>query len=73
MNGDCVVLMRVVVIGMLIAIIASLGSALVYIFQDQGEARYRAVKALTLRVALSLTLFLILMGGQYFGLISQRL
>jgi len=66
-------LMRIIVVVMLLAIIVSLGSALLYIFRDQGEARYRAVKALTLRVALSLTLFLMLMGGHYFGLLSLPL
>jgi hypothetical protein len=30
------------------------------------------VKALTVRVALSVTLFLLLMAGYYFGIIPQR-
>lgn len=66
--------MRFIVIGLLVAIVISLGSALVFIFRDQGEDyKERGVKALTLRVALSVILFALLIGGQYFGWIGQRL
>lgn len=64
--------MRSVVILFLVAIVASLGSALIYVFRDRGQTR-RAVKALALRVGLSITLFALLMAGYYFGLIQQRL
>jgi hypothetical protein len=64
--------MRYVVIGMLVLIVASLGSALFFVFQDRSNSR-RAVKALALRVGLSLVLFLMLMAGFYFGLIPGRL
>jgi hypothetical protein len=64
--------MRYVVIGMLVLILASLGSALFFVFQDRSNSR-RAVKALALRVGLSLLLFLMLMAGYYFGLIPGRL
>jgi hypothetical protein len=64
--------MRYVVIGMLVLIVASLGSALFFVFQDRSGSR-RAVKALALRVGLSLALFLMLMAGFYFGLIPGRL
>jgi hypothetical protein len=64
--------MRYVVIGALILIVASLGSALFFVFQDRSGSR-RAVKALALRVGLSLALFLFLMIGFYFGLIPGRL
>ena len=37
---------------------------------DRGRSD-RAVRALTIRVALSITLFLILMGGKYFGLLPD--
>ena len=60
------------VIGALILIVASLGSALFFVFQDRSGSR-RAVKALALRVGLSLALFLFLMIGFYFGLIPGRL
>jgi RsiW-degrading membrane proteinase PrsW (M82 family) len=65
--------MRIVVILMLIAIIASLGSALVFVYRDRGQDKTRAVKALTLRVGLSLVLFLLLMAAYRFGWIGERL
>ncbi|HEY6821798.1 MAG TPA: twin transmembrane helix small protein [Burkholderiales bacterium] len=64
--------MRYVVIAVLIAIVASLGSALVFMYRDRGNSK-RMVKALALRVGLSVGLFLALMGAYYFGLIKERL
>jgi uncharacterized protein HemX len=64
--------MRYVVIGVLILIVLSLGSALFYVFQDRSDSN-RAVKALALRVGLSVALFLFLMISYYFGLIPGRL
>jgi uncharacterized RDD family membrane protein YckC len=64
--------MRYVVIAMLIAIVASLGSALWYMLRP-GKDPKRMVKALSVRVGLSVTLFLILMIGYYFGFITARL
>lgn len=60
------------VIAALLAIVASLGSALVFMLRDRSGST-RAVKALAVRVALSLALFLFLMAGYYFGLIPGRL
>jgi len=57
---------------MLLLIVASLGSALVFMFRDQSGSK-RMVRALALRVGLSLALFLMLMAGYYFGLIPGRL
>lgn len=65
--------MRIVVVLMLIAIVASLGSALVFIYRDRGQDKTRAVKALSLRVGLSLLLFLLLMAAYRFGWIGERL
>src|SRR5439155_9344879 len=59
-------IMRIIVIVALLLIFASLGSALFYLFRDRGQ-RDRVAKALTLRVGLSLALFLFLMVGYYFG------
>jgi hypothetical protein len=64
--------MRYVVIAMLIAILASLGSALWYMLRP-GKDKARMVKALSLRVGLSVALFVMLMAGYYFGLIPGRL
>jgi len=57
---------------MLIAIVVSLGSALWFMLRP-GDDPKRMVKALALRVGLSVTLFAMLMLGYYFGLISERL
>ncbi|MEF8770420.1 twin transmembrane helix small protein [Candidatus Accumulibacter contiguus] len=65
--------MRIFVVLMLIAIIASLGSALVFIYRDQGPDKTRAVKALSFRVGLSFGLFLLLMAAHWLGWIVERL
>jgi hypothetical protein len=64
--------MRIVVILFLIAIIGSLGSALYYMVRDHDNGE-RMFRALALRVGLSVTLFLMLMAGYYFGLIPGRI
>ena len=62
--------MRIVVIAFLVIILLSLGSAMFYLIRDKGKSD-RTVKALTVRVALSITLFLLLMLGYYFGIIPK--
>ena len=62
--------MRFVVIGMLLLILGSLFSGLYYLLHDKGNSD-RAVRALTVRIGLSITLFLILMAGYYFGFIPN--
>ena len=64
--------MRYLVIAALLAIVASLGSALVFMYRDRSQSN-RMVKALALRVGLSVGLFLMLMAAYYFGLITDRL
>jgi DUF2909 family protein len=64
--------MRYLVIGVFVLICASLASALVFIYKDKSGST-RAVKALALRVGLSLALFLFLMGAYYFGFIKDKL
>jgi hypothetical protein len=64
--------MRYVVIGVLILIVLSLGSALFFVFQDRSDSK-RAVKALALRVGLSVGLFVFLMVAYYFGFVPARL
>jgi len=65
--------MRFLVIALLIAIVVSLAGALMFVYRDRGQSADRAVKALTLRVALSVALFLVLIGGHYLGLITGHL
>lgn len=64
--------MRIVVYLLIALILASLASALVFIFRDRSGSK-RAVKALALRVALSIALFLFLMAGFHFGFIPGKL
>jgi Protein of unknown function (DUF2909) len=61
-------LIKAVVVVMLVLIFASLFSALVFLFKDKGRGK-RTAQALTWRIGLSLTLFLLLMAGFYFGII----
>ena len=64
--------MRYVVIAILVLIVASLGSAIFFMMHDRGNSK-RMVKALAIRVGLSVALFLFLMAGYYFGLFRDRL
>ena len=63
--------MRIIVLLFMVFILASLASALYYLIKDKGQSD-RTVRMLTVRVGLSLALFLLLMGGYYFGLIPQN-
>ncbi len=56
---------------MLAAIIASLGAALVFLYRDQAGST-RVLKALTIRVALSIALILLLVLAYSLGWISPR-
>jgi hypothetical protein len=64
--------MRYLVIGVFVLIVASLFSALFFIYRDRGDST-RALKALALRVGLSVGLFAFLMLAYYFGWIRERL
>ena len=63
--------MRVIIILFLLGIFASLGSALFYMVRGPQDSR-RMARALAIRVGLSITLFVMLMLGFYFGLIPGR-
>lgn len=64
--------MKIVVIVLIVLIIASLGSALFFLVNSPSGSR-RVVKALALRVGLSVALFLLLMAAHYFGLIQGKI
>jgi Protein of unknown function (DUF2909) len=64
--------MRYLVIGVFVLIVASLFSALFFVYRDRGQST-RALKALALRVGLSVGLFAFLMLGYYFGWFRDRL
>lgn len=61
--------MKVIVVVALIAIVASLFSALYYLYQDRGHGT-RMVRALALRVALSALLFGFLVVSYRLGWIA---
>jgi hypothetical protein len=62
---------KLFVIGMLVVIVGSLLSALYFLYKDKGQGT-RTVKSLTARIALSITLFILLMLGFKLGLISPH-
>jgi Protein of unknown function (DUF2909) len=64
--------MRYLVIGVFVLIVASLFSALFFVYRDRGQST-RALKALALRVGLSVGLFAFLMLAYYLGWIHDRL
>lgn len=61
--------MKILVALAFLAIIGSLGSALFFLMRDKGKSN-RTVHALALRVGLSITLFLLLIGAHYMGWIQ---
>ena len=63
--------MRYLVVAMLLLIIASLASGLYFVMHDDAQSK-RAVKALAIRVGLSMALLLVLMASYYFGFIPGR-
>jgi len=64
--------MRVLVIVFLLLIVASLASALGFLLKDRGAGQ-RTAMALSIRVGMSLLLFVLLMASYHFGLINGRL
>lgn len=62
---------KTIIILFLIAIFASLTSGLYYLIRDRGHSD-RTVKALSWRIGLSLTLFVLLMIGFATGLIQPH-
>lgn len=61
--------MKIIVIVGLVAVVASLFSALYYLYRDRGQGT-RMVKALALRVALSAALIAFLLASYHFGWIA---
>jgi hypothetical protein len=61
--------MRTLVVVAFIGILASLASALVYLMRDQGKSN-RTVNALTVRIGLSVALFLFVLFAHQMGWIQ---
>ena len=64
-------LTKIFIVAVFLMIVASLFSALLFFYKDKGASK-RTVKALTVRISLSILLFVLLLVGYYFGLISPQ-
>ncbi len=62
-------LIKLFIVVMLLLIVGSLFSALFFLIKDKGQGK-RTARALTLRISLSIGLFLLLMLGYYTGVIG---
>ncbi len=63
--------MRIIILFALAGILLSLGSALVYLVRDKGTTN-RTVNALTVRVGISVALFLFILFSHWMGWIQPR-
>lgn len=63
-------LFKIIIVLALLFIVGSLFSALYFLAKDKNGGD-RTVKALTMRIGLSIALFVFLLLGYYFGLIGQ--
>jgi hypothetical protein len=63
--------MKILVIAVLLAIVASLGQAAFALAPGRAHGT-QVARALTLRIALSLGLFAFLMAGWYFGFLTPH-
>jgi cytochrome bd-type quinol oxidase subunit 2 len=61
-------MIKILIVLVLVAIIASLGSGLFHLVKDEGQSK-RMVNALTVRIALSVLLFVLLFVAWKSGLI----
>ncbi|HQR59009.1 MAG TPA: twin transmembrane helix small protein [Azonexus sp.] len=61
-------MIKVLVVLLLLGILGSLFSGLFYIYRDRGTG-VRTARALTVRIGLSISLFLLLLAGFRFGFI----
>ncbi|MEO8101425.1 MAG: twin transmembrane helix small protein [Betaproteobacteria bacterium] len=63
--------MKIILVVLLALVIVSLFSGLYFMYRDKGGSR-RTVIALTIRVALSVAIFLIVIAGYFMGWIPGR-
>ncbi|AUB77766.1 MULTISPECIES: twin transmembrane helix small protein [Spiribacter] len=62
---------RITILLTLFVIVASLGSGLFYLIRDRGESR-RTLNALTVRITLSIILFVLILVGFLTGAIAPN-
>jgi hypothetical protein len=63
--------MKILIGVLLMMVLVSLFSGLYFMYKDKGNSK-RVVTALTIRVALSITIVVIVMAGYFLGSISPR-
>ena len=64
--------MKILILVLVLGVVVSLFAGLYFVYKDKGQSN-RAVISLTIRIALSVLVFAILMVSYYFGLIPGRL
>ena len=64
-------LFKIIIIGLLLVILVSLGTALFSMLKNEPDSN-RTVKALTVRIALSIALLILIMVGYSMGLITPH-
>ena len=68
---DAMELVRILIVVLFAAIVVSLGTALYHLSSGKGDSK-KMLRALTVRIALSIALFVLLMIAWHFGLIEPR-
>ncbi len=63
-------LIKIIIVLSLVAILGSLFSALFFLSKDKSGGS-RTVKALTVRIGLSILLFVLIIAGYYTGIITK--
>lgn len=63
-------LIKIAIVVILLIIIGSLFSGLYFLAKDKSGS-VRTVKALTVRITISISLFVLLLVGYFFGIIGQ--
>jgi DUF2909 family protein len=58
--------MKILILILLLGVVASLFSGLYFVYKDKGTTN-RAVISLTIRIALSVLVFILLIASYYFG------
>lgn len=71
MTMNLAIIIKIAIILALLMIVFSLFSALFYLGKDKGSGQ-RTVRALTVRISLSVLLFVLLIVGYHFGLIGSN-
>jgi uncharacterized membrane-anchored protein len=64
--------MKILILVLAAAVVGSLSTSLYFVYKDKGNST-RAVKWLTIRVALQALIIALLLGGFLFGFITGKL